>query len=62
MRDNMHAGLIASTIANQHRRRGGKAATYEDYLMVPAREHRAKNRTKFFSTMRAMAKRGDDNG
>lgn len=62
LRDNMHSGMIAAAIVNQHRKRGGKVFTYEDFLMVPVREQRAKNRGKFFTAMRAMAKREGDNG
>lgn len=62
LRDNMHAGLIASTIANQHRKRGGKVITYKDYLLEPASQRRADNRAKFFSAMRALAKREGDDG
>jgi len=62
MRDNMHAGMIASAILNQHRKRGTRALTYEDFLLIPTREKFRNNTKRFFAGLKALAKRGGDRG
>lgn len=62
LRDNMHSGMIAAMLANQNRKRGTRALTYEDFLLVPARDKFADNRKRFFGSLRALAKRGGTNG
>lgn len=62
MRDNMHAGMLASILANQNRKRGARAMTYEDFLLVPASDKYRDNRKRFFGSLRALAKRGDRGG
>jgi len=58
-RDNMHAGLIAAAISNPHRRKGSRAITYQDFMLVAKEEKFNDNRRKFFATLKSAAKRGD---
>jgi hypothetical protein len=58
LRDNMHAGMIASLLANQGRKRGSRAQTYEDFLLVPAQDKFEDNRKRFFGSLKSLAKRG----
>lgn len=62
LRDNMHAGLIAATMANQNRKRGTRAATFKDFLLIPQREQFASNREKFRRILKANAKGRTGNG
>lgn len=57
-RDNMHAGLIAAAVSNPHRKKGTRPVTHKDFMLVPRDEQFADNRKRFFSGMRAMARRG----
>ena len=56
-RDNIHAGLIASTIANAFRGKGGKAMTYQDFMLIDRKEHAQKQTAKTLSWFKAVAKK-----
>ena len=58
LRDNMHAGMITALLANQGRKRGSRAQTYEDFLLVPAQDKFEDNRRRFFGSLKSLAKRG----
>jgi hypothetical protein len=51
-RDNLHAGLIASVIANVYRRKGSRAFTWVDFLLQErdpeAEKAKAANIVSFF--------------
>jgi hypothetical protein len=54
-RDNLHAGLIAATVANSGPRKLKKTVRASDFMLVPARERRAKGGKALLSALRAMA-------
>lgn len=58
IRDNMHAGLVAAAVVNVNRRKGAKAATHKDFLLVAKEEQFSDNRKRFFGMLRSAAKRG----
>ena len=56
-RDNIHAGLIASTLANAFRGKGSKAITYQDFMLVDRSEHKQKKTKEFLSWINRVAKK-----
>lgn len=54
-RDNMHAGMLAAMLANQSRRRGQRAFTFQDFMLTPAEERSRDNMRRFRETLRALA-------
>lgn len=54
-RDNIHAGIIASMIANAFRSKKGKAITYEDFMLIDRSEHRKKKTSEFLGWLGAVA-------
>lgn len=58
LRDNMHAGLVAAAVSNPHRRKGSRALTHKDFLLVAKEEQFKSNRQRFFGMLKATAKRG----
>lgn len=60
MRDNMHAGLVCSSVIAPHVRRGKKAPTYKDYMLkdaATALEERMAGTASTLAALRARAKR-----
>ncbi len=57
-RDNLHAGIIASILANIHRAKGSQAMKATDYLLVHPDDRRDKDTRKTLNLMRMVAKRG----
>lgn len=57
-RDNIHAGLIAATIANVHRKKNAKPLTFEQFMLVDPTEHRRRKSKETLATMKALAKKG----
>jgi hypothetical protein len=55
-RDNIHAGIVASLIANAFRGKGIKAVSYQDFMLVDRGEHRNKKTTQFLGWLKAVAK------
>lgn len=55
-RDNMHAGLIAAQIVNVNRRKGARAATFQDFMLTTAAEQGRDNMRRFRETLRALAR------
>lgn len=55
-RDNMHAGLVASTLVNINRRKGTRAATFQDFMLTAAAEQGRDNMRRFRETLRALAR------
>lgn len=62
VRDNMHAGMIAAAIANQNRKRGSRAYSFNDFMLTSKSEQFASNRERFRRMLKANAKKGDGNG
>lgn len=56
MRDNLHAGLIASSIVNVHRSKSSRAAKASDFLLVDSETARATDRTRSLAFLRSLAK------
>lgn len=58
-RDNLHAGIVASVIANTsaNRRRGSTAATPADFMLKTEREQRGSETAKSLAFLRAVGKR-----
>ena len=55
-RDNIHAGLIASTLANAFMSKG-KRVNYQDFMLVDRREHAKKKTTEFITWMKSVGKK-----
>ena len=56
-RDNLHAGLIAATVANSSIRKLRRAPQAADFLLEPARKRKQKGGKALLSALRAMAKK-----
>ena len=56
-RDNAHAGMIASVIANVHRSRNGKAYTIKDFMLTDAETQRNARTRATLDWMESVAKR-----
>jgi hypothetical protein len=56
-RDNIHAGLIASTFANAFRGKGQKAVTFQDFMLTDRETHRKRETQKTLSWFKAVAKK-----
>ena len=54
-RDNIHAGLVASTIANAFRSKKGKAITYQDFMLVDRSDYRKKKTSEFLGWLGKVA-------
>jgi len=61
-RDNIHAGLIAATLANIHRKKSAPAVSFTDFMLTDSDSHRKKKTNETIAWMRAVAKRRDNNG
>lgn len=55
-RDNLHAGLIASVIANAHRKPSTRALTYQDFMVTDRESHRKRQTEQSLAWMRSVAK------
>lgn len=58
-RDNAHAGMIASVIANVHRTRAGKAYTIKDFMLTDGATQRQTRTRASLDWMKSVAKRKD---
>ena len=56
-RDNIHAGLIAATVANVYRKKNTQALTHEDFMLVDPAEHKRRQTQKTLNWMKAVARR-----
>jgi len=56
-RDNIHAGLIAATLANIHRSKNSRAITHEDFMLVDHSDYQKKKTRETLTWMKAVAKR-----
>jgi len=54
-RDNIHAGLIASTLANCNRRKNSKPFTPNDFMLKDEETQKQEKMTEFFGKMRTLA-------
>lgn len=61
MRDNIHAGLIASTIANANRKKNAKPFSYQDFLIIDREEQAARQTAQTMAWLKALAKRKNGN-
>jgi hypothetical protein len=61
-RDNIHAGLIASTLANAFRGKGGKAITYQDFMLVDRADHKQKKTKEFLGWLGKVAQKKKNYG
>jgi chemotaxis receptor (MCP) glutamine deamidase CheD len=61
-RDNIHAGLIASTIANVHRKKNAKPLSFEHFMLVDATESRKRKSKETLAAMKALAKKEPKRG
>jgi len=57
IRDNMHAGVIASTIANRMRGRNAKATTMQDFMLVTPEQDAEQKQSKILGLFQALAAR-----
>ena len=56
-RDNIHAGLICSILANVNRRKGSPETTYEDFMLVDKEQQQRIETERALAWFRSMAKR-----
>lgn len=56
-RDNIHAGLICSVLANIHRRKGAAEITYEDFMLKDKAEYKRAETVRALAWFRSMVKR-----
>lgn len=56
-RDNLHAGIIASVIANQYRRKGAEPITPADFMLVTREERRQRSLARGVAQLTALARR-----
>lgn len=61
-RDNIHAGLIASILANIHRKKSAPAVTYQEFMLVDPVDHKNKKTRETLAWMKAVARRKNRNG
>jgi len=59
-RDNLHAGLIAATVANTGLRKPRRQIHAKDFVLTPARRRRENGGKALLSALRAMAKKPGD--
>lgn len=55
VRNNIHAGMIASLIASVNRKKGTKAYTYEDFMIMAPDERRKKETNEFVAFLQSAA-------
>lgn len=55
MRDNLHAGLIASTIANSNRRKGSAPITPDDFMLKSKKQKQQSSVDAFVEFLNAAA-------
>lgn len=56
-RDNLHAGLICSVLANIHRRSGSPEITYEDFMLKDKDQHKQLETRRALAWFRGVAKK-----
>ena len=56
-RDNIHAGLIAATIANVYRKKNSKAITHEAFMLTDQSSYKRNTSKETLAWMKAVAKR-----
>jgi hypothetical protein len=56
IRDNMHAGLIASTIANVNRRKGSAPIRFSEFMLLDRESEQARRRSAFVGWLKRAAK------
>lgn len=56
-RDNAHAAVVASVIANAHRKKGTKAFDWQDFMLVDKDTDRARKTAQSLAWLRSNAKR-----
>lgn len=61
-RDNVHAGLIAATLANIYRKKNTEPMSFEDFMLVTPEEHNRRQTEKTYKWMRSLAKKKVDSG
>lgn len=62
-RDNAHAGLVASTIANIFRKKGTRAVSFEQFMFADRKAQRSDGMGQLLKKLQAQARpRGKDNG
>lgn len=54
-RDNMHAGIVASTIANVHRKRGSKSLKPTDFMIIDSETAKQQKQQEFINFLDAVA-------
>lgn len=59
-RDNLHAGLIAATVANSGPRKLRRISQPKDFMLTQVHKRREKGRRALLSALRAMAKKPSD--
>jgi hypothetical protein len=55
-RDNVHTGILASLIVNALRKKGSKAVSYQDFMLVDRDEHRKQETQRTINWLKSVAK------
>lgn len=56
VRDNLHAGIVASTNLNKNKRKGAKLSVASDFLLVTSSDKEVMNVKEIFGTLSGIAK------
>lgn len=56
-RDNIHAGLIAATLANIHRKKGTRPLTFSDFMLQDPSESRRRSTREALTWFKSVAKK-----
>jgi len=56
-RDNVHAGLIAATLANIHRKKGTKPLTFNDFMLQDPSHARRRSTREALTWFKSVAKK-----
>jgi hypothetical protein len=55
-RDNVHAALICSLIANAFRGKSSRPISYQEFMLSDRTQHKARKTAEFINFMKAVAK------
>ena len=56
-RDNIHAGLIAATVANAYRKKNARPVTFQDFMLLETVQHKKKKTKETIAWMKAVGKK-----
>lgn len=60
-RDNIHTGIIASTLANVYRKKAAQPLTYQDFMLVDRESYAKRKNREFLGWLSAVGKKRNGN-